>query len=371
MALKGEVTPRSFDKGIVDHLGAYLGSVKDPDGNDVPTYLIDIDGVEGPIQVMFNNPNARLVKEKIPYLNIQIDYPEEALERMQGPLALDYSEYDEETGERCERLLPMPYDIRYTFNAFLRKHSEYNSVLMFYLKKFPKLSTIAIKDSKGDRRVYPFKSEGGGDITDVVDSAERYPAISHTIKVEGELELTNEVCSPTVGPTGETTVALQPQEFSEIFYRNALVVQKNVDGSIRFDINGDPVYLETEIVYFNPLDTPHDGDSELQTVEVFVIQVDTNGDPIRDGNNNIVFSPMEVLVLCQNGTQNIDGDGNVICETFTGMKVNSDDTQILDENNNVIQKDFDIMLLNPNENGTWTQQTVTMGVEINLNVKDC
>ena len=130
------MTLRDYDKAIIDRLGAYIGTVKDQDDKDVSTYLIDLDGVEGPIRVMFNNPNARLVKEIIPYMNIQTDYPEEALERFQGPLALSYSYFDEEAKQVCERLIPTPFDIRYTLNAFLRKKSEYNAVLNIFLKKF-------------------------------------------------------------------------------------------------------------------------------------------------------------------------------------------------------------------------------------------
>lgn len=358
---------------IVKRLGAYLGVVKDFDGKDVQTYLINVVGVEGPVRIIFNNPNSRLVKEVIPYMNIQVDYPEEALERSQGPLALAYSEIDPETGLLCERMIAVPFDFRYTFNAFLRKRSEYNAMLTLFLKKFAKLSSIRVEDSLGSTRIFPFKLEGGSDITNVVDSAERYPAISYTIKIEGELELTDERCTDEfVGEQGQETQALQPLSFSEMFYRKALVIQKNSDGSIRMDAGGDPVYLETEIVYFNPLDTPHDGDTELAKVDVFVIAVDTMGVPIRDIDGEIIYTSQETLIVRPSNVPKISEDGVVNAETFEGMKVNSDDTSFLDENNNVIKKEFDIMLKTPNENGTWTEQTVIMGVCINLEIKkDC
>lgn len=369
---RGEVTPRDYDLAVVKRLGAYIGIVQDYDGKDVSTYLIDVVGVEGPIRVMFNNPNARLVKEVIPYMNIQVDYPEEALERSQGPLALAYSGIDPETGLLCERLIATPFDFRYTFNAFLRKRSEYNAVLSLFVKKFAKLSAIRVTDSLGGIRVFPFKTEGGSDITNVIDSAERYPAISYTIKIEGELELTDEQCTDKfVGEQGKETQALQPVSFSEMFCRLALVIQKNSDGSIRIDSGGDPVYLETEIVYFNPLDTPHDGDDELAKVDVFVIAVDTMGEPIRDLSGEIIYASKETLVVRPSNVPKVAEDGTVNAETFEGTKVNSDDTQFLDENNNVIKKEFDIMLKTPNENGTWIEQTVTMGVCINLDIKEC
>ena len=126
-----------------------------------------------------------------------------------------------------------------------------------------------------------------------------------------------------------------------------------------------------EPAYFNPLDTPHDGDSLLEKVEVFVIAVDTIGEPIRDGSGDVIYSPKEILVVRDPSIPKVTEEGIINAETFTGTKVNSDDTQFLDENNNVIKKEFDIMLKTPNENGTWIEETVTMGVEINLNVKDC
>jgi len=285
---------------------------------------------------------------------------------------MSYSYFDEEKQQVCERLIPTPFDIRYTLNAFLRKRSEYNAVLSMFLKSFARLSSIRVGDSGGNTRVYPFKSEGGSDITDVIDSAERYPAISYTIKIEGELELTDEVCTENyVGPQGEEIIALQPIEFSEMFCRLAFVVQKNVDVSLMFDVNGYPVYTETEIVYFNPLDTPHDGDVKLAKVDVFVIAVDTMGEPIRDISGDIVFASKEILVVRPNEIPKISEDGIVNAETFKGLKVNSDDTEFLDENNDVIEKEFDIMLETPNEDGTWEEETVIMGVDLSVGTKDC
>ena len=369
--------PRHFDEGLLKHLqNITIGTRKDEDGKDVSAYLWTVAGVTGDIWITFNNPNSRLLQERIPYMDIQVEYPEESVERLQGPVVYD-EQFDPETQENIARLIPTPYDIRYTLNCYLRKRSEYNAVLHQFLKRFKRLSTIAVYDSEGNRNVYPFKAEGGSDITNVIDSAERYPAVSITVKVEGEIDTTDEVRFQTVGPNGETTQAYQPQPFSEICYRNALLVQKNTDGSIRVDANNDPIFLETEIVYFNPNVPREAGDSLLATVEVFVVEVDTMGEPIRDVNNDIVYSALEILVVRNPTIPKVTEAGIINAETLTANNCSSDGTKVLDENNNVIQKDFDIMLLDPNENGSWIEETTTiisstvsMGVCINLDIKE-
>jgi len=191
----GIVTQRDYDESVAKHIGA---TVQDYELNSkmVKSYVLNLPGMNDPIYVTFDNPDPTFAKKIVPYIVILCDFPEEARYRWESQAGLAYSVEDQDNHENEELLLPVAHDLNYTINAFMRTRRQKNLIQMHLLKKIKRTGTIRVKDSLTDEtgieRIYPYEVVGGSDISELVDAAERYPAISRSFNVFGEFELTDE-----------------------------------------------------------------------------------------------------------------------------------------------------------------------------------
>ena len=169
----GEVTIFDFDRAILEHVGAVIGQYTNSIGQEIPSWIMNVSGVEGDIKIDVDRPDTTFDKELIPYIDVISEFPEEARERQFGPCALAYevTDKDDPDDKVKERILPLPYNFRYTLNAFIHLNKEKKILSLFLLKKFKNFGTIKVRDSLGFERVYLYESEGGSDITDIVDFA--------------------------------------------------------------------------------------------------------------------------------------------------------------------------------------------------------
>lgn len=222
-APNGTVALRAFDEGLVQTLGAEKWFSQDstdpstpcpPEGRDgtlFPGYFVTVEGVEPPpgypaIPMLWSNPEDVFSKYMIPAFVVTRSQILPAMNRWhpgstqfrspaktaQPVTVRGVQGFDAYT----ERQQAVPVDIYYTLAIECREREAARSVtnlmLLHALAKFPPFAYLALFDSVEDVRTYDVFMEGVSPLDENQDVTRRRLGFSLSIRVAGELDLTDE-----------------------------------------------------------------------------------------------------------------------------------------------------------------------------------
>lgn len=235
-ARTGFVNLRSFDEGVVETLGATIDE-------DLQNYFLHLEPVEtvgfdppvsSPfhrgiveprpglpgIPVTFALPEDVFEKYSIPVILVRREGLDPAMQRWH-PGALQYrapgrgahpAQYQhgptsevKEGFDRAEQVdQAAPFDLLYTINVVARNRgapgilNQANRLLDHVLRIYPPYCRVLVKDSVGDLRSYEAFMEGTSPLDEVADVADRVIGFAVSLRIEGELDLTDPVVRKTV-----------------------------------------------------------------------------------------------------------------------------------------------------------------------------
>lgn len=214
----GRVTIASFDEGVVLTMGAELASSKGPSGVK-DHYVLKLPGVtyspgsEG-VQIIFGSPEDQLERLRLPYILVVRQDLNPAPQRWHsvgaqqarypGPGALLLSipkpgGVVQGPDRMTELAQALPYDITYQITCVSRMRKkaagqgEVATIIQHLMKKFPFNTVLWLKDSLGDLRSYDAFSDTVGTEDEVGGVTERMLGFSFSLRVEGELDLSDPV----------------------------------------------------------------------------------------------------------------------------------------------------------------------------------
>lgn len=198
----GEVWIRDFDEAIMKALGATIDMTNECD----PTFAVQINGAsETKVPVWFNQPEMIYKTRHAPSILIMRDDFTPALNRWMGVGQLEYragvagTEYVASNGvsgftQYVMKPQAMPYDYVYTIVCFDRAERNVQPIVKQVLKSFPPIGKIFVTDSLGLLRSYEARSDGPiPSPREVVDPVNRFVSYTVSVKVDGELDLTDPV----------------------------------------------------------------------------------------------------------------------------------------------------------------------------------
>lgn len=235
-ARTGFVNLRSFDEGVVETLGAKIDA-------DLQNYFLDLEPVEtvgfdppetSPfhrgiveprpglpgIPVTFALPEDVFEKYSIPVILVRREGLDPAMQRWH-PGSLQYRapgrgahpvQYQasstsevKEGFDRAEQVdQAAPFDLLYTINVVARNRgapgilNQANRLLDHVLRIYPPYCRVLVKDSVGDLRSYEAFMEGTSPLDEVADVTDRVIGFAVSLRIEGELDLTDPVIRKTV-----------------------------------------------------------------------------------------------------------------------------------------------------------------------------
>lgn len=235
-ARTGFVDLRAFDEGVVETLGATIDPEKE-------NYFLQLDPVETvgfdpPISSPFSKGTVD-PRPGLPGIPITFAYPEEIIEKYSIPVlwiertsldpamqrwhpgmlqyrtagrgALPARYAPESTSisidgfDRAEQIdQAAPFDITYSLNIVARNRGAggrsqgANRLLRHVLGIYPPYCEVRLKDSIGDARTYEAFMEGVSPLDEVAEVASRMIGFSVSLRIEGELDLTEPVLRKTV-----------------------------------------------------------------------------------------------------------------------------------------------------------------------------
>ncbi len=245
-ARTGFVDLRAFDEGVVETLGATIDL-------EQQNYFLKLDPVEtvgfDPIVGSPFHKGAVAPRPGLPGIPITFSYPEEVFENYSIPVlwvervgfdpamqrwhpgmlqyrtsgrgalpsryAPESTSIDRSGFDRVEQIdQAVPFDISYSLNVVTRNRGAGgnsqggNRLLRHVLGIYPPYCAVWLKDSIGDVRSYEAFMEGVSPLDDVAEVADRVIGFSVSLRIEGELDLTDPVIRNTV--TARTT-SLRPR----------------------------------------------------------------------------------------------------------------------------------------------------------------
>lgn len=236
-ARTGFVNLRAFDQGVVETLGARVESLPDgqqhyflhidrEDTDDLPEsshFLRDSveprPGLPG-VPVSFSYPEDAFNKYTIPLILVNRDDITPAMERWHPGLhqyrapgrsaqQVKYKQPDSDTvhegWDRMEyREQAVPYDLSYTINVIARNRGAAGAknhaqrVADFVSRVYQPYCRVLVTDSVGDLRSYEAFQEAYSPIDEVAGVADRVIGFAISIRIVGELDLTDPQTRKTV-----------------------------------------------------------------------------------------------------------------------------------------------------------------------------
>ena len=208
----GEVWVRDFDYGVLNGLGATL-NVEWTEKRKRPTFAIQLGpktATESLVPVFFNDPEMIYKERHAPSILIQREDITPALQRWMGIGQLEYRAGVSGTGvvltngtsgfaQYVSKPQAMPYDFLYTITCFDRYEGNVQYLLKQVLKSFPPIGKIYVTDSMGLLRTYESRSEGSiPSPREIIDPVNRFVSYTISVKVDGEIDLTDPVVSDAV-----------------------------------------------------------------------------------------------------------------------------------------------------------------------------
>ncbi len=213
-ARNGEVFLRDFDLGMVTQLGAVLGESSSAD----PAYLVTVEGVAPPpgfagIPVYAANPEDAFQRYVQPFFLFRRDSHAPAMNRWH-PGAQQYNIFDSTSAaasavlkngavragfrRRVGKGQALPMDLSYTLLVSEVRRTGAQAMFRHALRRFHPHGFITVTDSVGDARTYDAYLESMDAADDIFDVSDRTVAFNLSIRVEGELDVGEEVSAPTV-----------------------------------------------------------------------------------------------------------------------------------------------------------------------------
>jgi len=235
-ARTGFVNLRSFDEGVVETLGAVIDEdtqnyflnlpVVETVGFDPPEsspfYRGTVDprpGLPG-IPITFADPEDVFEKYSIPVILIRREGIDPAMQRWH-PGSLQYRtpgrgalqaavqqspssevKYGYDRAEQVDQAAP--FDLSYSINIVARNRgapgirNQANRILDHVLRIYQPYCEIRLKDSIGDARTYEAFMDGVSHLDEVADVTDRMIGFSVSLRIEGELDLSDPVVRRTV-----------------------------------------------------------------------------------------------------------------------------------------------------------------------------
>jgi hypothetical protein len=195
----GQVFVRNFDQGVVETMGGYLDYAQ---GGSKQNYFINIPNADPmKVPVIFSNPFQPMEKKILPSFMIRRESITPALARWHSVGNIQYNinsgeviSVDGVSGFSDSETLvqAFPYDIEYSINIMAFYEHEAIPMLKKVLSVYKPFSRIIIKDSLSETRTYTvFNESAVQDISEIVDINDRMKAYMVTIRVEGELDLSD------------------------------------------------------------------------------------------------------------------------------------------------------------------------------------
>jgi len=239
-APSGIVGLRNFDAGVVESLGAEVHDVDTGKGLHsnyyIETALLPVEPAPGlpGVPVTFTHPEDVYLRFRKPVIVIRRDDISPAMNRWHpgqkswrapaqnaNPVAVTF-----DAGTRAETTVTgydryetkdmgVPFDISYTVMIYARyrgkgpmppkgvptgfdgaagsPRTQVNSILDYVLRKFAPYCQIVVEDSLGDKRKYSAFMEAISHLDEVPEVTERVLGFAVTLRVEGELDLSDPV----------------------------------------------------------------------------------------------------------------------------------------------------------------------------------
>lgn len=222
----GDVFLRNFDEGVIVHSlksyiydGQYFTHV---DSIDPPPFpedyrTIELRGKPMPdIPVYFISSDTRLVDYVVPSFIVRRDDPQEATERWfslyhkyRAPapgakkVTLNYMGQEIEGYDKYEtQIASFPFDMTYQISCLTsgrRAESDAQIMLLKMMKTFrPKICQVKVVDSFGNNRYYNAETNAPMSLKESLDIVDRQSGFTITLKIDGELDLTERVISKAV-----------------------------------------------------------------------------------------------------------------------------------------------------------------------------
>jgi len=207
----GSVWLRAFDEGIVKALGAVSHTVGEGRNNyyvSMPSGSCISQGTSLDIPVIFGNPDPLFEKKIYPAFSVKREGATPALERWHpGAMQEFYGIPGTESvvngvtqyGQVRQSPQAWPYDINYTISVYSKYEYEAQTLLQHMLRKFPPRWDVSVLDSYNEVRTYDmFNDSDVADQSEIVDISERVKSYSISVKIEGEIDLTDPIVNNSV-----------------------------------------------------------------------------------------------------------------------------------------------------------------------------
>jgi hypothetical protein len=178
-------------------------------------YFLVVEGIDPPpglpaIPVTFSNPEDIFEKFKVPVVLVRRDDITPAMNRWHPgmgqyrtpakyskPYVVTRRSGQQVTGfdlyEQQDQAIP--FDFTYTIEVQARHRgnirNQVNLIFIDVLKRYPPYGRVLLTDSIGDQRSYEAFMEGTSTLDEVQDVARRKLSLSISLRVEGELDLSN------------------------------------------------------------------------------------------------------------------------------------------------------------------------------------
>lgn len=207
----GSVFLRDFDEGVLNALGAVSNpnAFRIENGQRIPDPCHKIEVAGESIPVYFSQPEQVFRKKVYPFVTINRDDFVPAMNRWHGPGQLEYKAgvgglvtIEGRTGhlEHSMKFQAYPYDITYTVSCWDRYENTLHPILAYVLRRLPPIGRIVVKDSLNLVRSYELYGEGSvAALGEIIDPVTRARGYAITIRVEGEMDLSEQTQSNAVG----------------------------------------------------------------------------------------------------------------------------------------------------------------------------
>jgi hypothetical protein len=207
----GEVFLRNYDQGVVETMAGYVATLG---GNR--NYYIDIPACNpAQVPVIFLNPEQVYEDKIYPSFVMARTGAFPALQRWHSVGQMEYVFGDSVSGvstitlpdgssvsgfDQLEmKAQAMPFDLTYDLTCYARYEREAVPMLKHLLRVWQPYSKIKLIDSLGQNRIYNVYNEGDvADLSEIVDVADRVKAYMISIRIEGELDLSDPYVRSTV-----------------------------------------------------------------------------------------------------------------------------------------------------------------------------
>jgi hypothetical protein len=198
--ITGEVNVRDFDQGVMDGLDGV--PFADPTH---PCYSVPVpypDGSTRNVSAYFDQPEAIFRLKIFPFITIHRDDPTLAMHRWMNVGQLEYRAGVSGTEAVINgvsgflayqaKIQAFPFDFTYTISGYDRYENTAQPILNYLLRHFPPLGKLFVTDSLGLQRSYEAYFEGSvANLQTLTDAVTRARGYAITVRVEGELDLTD------------------------------------------------------------------------------------------------------------------------------------------------------------------------------------